>query len=195
MYSQNKEDEIVSSIFGDYTGRLLEIGAFDPDALSNSRMLIDRGWEAVLVEFSPQPTRNLIKFYSSNEKVKVMQAAVTPYESGITQFRISDDGLSSDQPRNIARWNGHAGYFGSLLVPQLPVSVLFRYFGGGFDFISVDTEGTSVDVAIAILRECGERPRVMCVEHDERSNELISVASQYGYMLCHVNAENVIVVR
>ncbi|MEO6633733.1 MAG: hypothetical protein ABIN13_18470 [Mucilaginibacter sp.] len=49
-YSQNNEDEFVLKYFGSFKGTLLEIGANDGADLSNSKLLIENGWHAHLVE-------------------------------------------------------------------------------------------------------------------------------------------------
>ena len=49
-YSQNGEQLIIEKYFGDFKGILLDIGANDGETLSNSRSLIKKGWQAVLVE-------------------------------------------------------------------------------------------------------------------------------------------------
>jgi len=52
-HSQNGEDSIIAACFPpDYKGTLLEIGAWFPEEFSNSKLFIDRGWDATLVEFS-----------------------------------------------------------------------------------------------------------------------------------------------
>lgn len=49
-YSQYNEEILLNNFFGDYVGYLVEIGAADGIANSNSRMLIEKGWKGILVE-------------------------------------------------------------------------------------------------------------------------------------------------
>ena len=194
-YSQYGEDEIIAKLLSPYTGRLLDVGAWYPKTFSNSRLLIEAGWEALLVEFSPKPVRELVEEYRNNPRVKVLQAAVTTGDSGMTQFDVTDDGLSTCTPEIRTKWEAEGGYYGKLWVAQLSLERLLMQFGGGFPFVSFDTEGTSVELAIHYLRDREQRPYVMCVEHDERLVELMSVAQILGYRAAHLNGTNVILSR
>ena len=65
---------------------------------------------------------------------------------------------------------------------------------GGFDFVSIDIEGTSADLFLYALTMIS--PKCWCVEHDGRFRELEEKARrQYGYRLASQNGENCIFVR
>lgn len=199
MYSQYGEDEIIAKLLDERLGegrpgRLLEIGAWDPKELSNSRLLIERGWDAVLVDFSPAPVRALLGEYGRKQNIMVLQAAVTTCDRGMRKFEITDDAVSSSDAAHLEQWKEKGGYFGSLWVPLLPIADLLNQFGGGYDFISVDAEGTSVELAIALF-QAQQFPHVMCVEHDNRTIELQQHAQGYGYAARHTNGTNVILAR
>jgi len=195
-YSQYGEDRVVAELLGDATGRLLEIGAWDPKTFSNSRLLIERGWRAVLVEFSPAPVRALVSEYGSSESVQVLQAAISIGDHGaLREFDLTDDGLSTRDPATLEKWRDRGGYFGKLWVPQISLERLLFQFGGDFAFVSVDTEGTSVDLAVHYLIDLQQLPRVMCVEHDGRAIELMAVAQTRGYRMVHANGTNIIIAR
>lgn len=205
MYSQNGEDERIVALFSERgllikgCGLLLDIGAWGVKDLSNSRLLIEQGWHAVLVEFSPGPVRALVQEYSKpeyNHRVTVVQAAVTPEPNHVLEFQITDDALSTRDPSVIETWRDAGGYFGRLWVQTLPLAALIEQFFGAdnMDFCNIDTEGTSVDLAIALLRM--ERyPEVMCVEHDNRLVQFAEVYEAAGYRQVHVNQTNVIITR
>jgi hypothetical protein len=196
MYSQYGEDEIVAEYFKSEGAprRLLEIGAWDPIKFSNSRMFIERGWEALLCEFSPCPLRNLAVAYASNPRVKVIQGAITVRKSCYCrEYELSDDGLSSMKPDEA--WRETGGFYGKVWVPSIPLETLLLQFGGGHDFVSIDTEGTSVDLAIALLTAHQQTPHVVCVEHDGRVVELMQVVQGRGYKNVWANGTNVILVR
>lgn len=193
-HSQGGEDLIVAKCFPEgFTGNLLEIGAWDPIALSNSRALIEAGWSAVLCEFSPGPVRSLVQAYAGEERVKVVAAAVSVSDDGVQRFQITDDAVSTADKDVLLQWSREGGYFGSLWVPTLPMDRLLSQFFGDrkLDYASIDTEGTSVDLAIALLKT-EHRPNVLCVEHNDRTTELMGVAQALGYAAIHQNAENII---
>lgn len=194
MYSQYGEDDIVAGIVGDHVGRLLEIGAWNPVDKSNSRLLIEKGWQAMLVEFSPRPVRDLVLAYGTCERVQVVQCAIGPADSGLRKFAVTDDAVSTSDAGHFETWKEHGGaYYGSLWVPQVPIADFLRQFGGGFDFVSIDTEGSSIEIALALLGPCEQRPKVLCVEHGNRVIELMQVAQQFGYSSRWVNGTNIII--
>lgn len=197
MYSQNSEDEAVAAQFPDnYRGCLLEIGAWEPRNLSNSRLLIERGWSAVLVEFSPVPLSQLVREYGNNQNVQVVSAAITPCNQHVVEFQITDDALSTNDPEQLRIWAEKGGFYGRLYVPSLTVDALLSQFFGSrqIDFASVDTEGTSCDVAIALIQS-DHRPKVICCEFNNRAVELMEVAQNVGYKMIHMNSENMILCR
>src|SRR4051794_1824092 len=55
-YSQSREDVIIDEILGNKkVGTYLDIGAYDPYELSNTKRFYDRGWHGVNIE--PEPGR------------------------------------------------------------------------------------------------------------------------------------------
>ena len=192
-YSQYGEDLVALGVLGDTPGRLLEIGSWYPLQMSNSRLMIERGWEAVLVEFSPSAVHALVKEYGETPKVKIVQAAIVTADNGVlSRYRISDDALSTSCEESYEKWKEIGGFFGHMWVPNLTLEQLCLQFGAGFDFVSFDAEGTSVDLAMHFMRTFSSLPRVMCIEHDNRVVELTMVAQGFGYRVEHVNGTNII---
>jgi len=149
----------------------------------------------VLVDFCPAAVRALVGEYGNNEKVRVLQAAVSIEDTGLRQFSVSDDAISSDSESFVAKWSQTSGYIGKLWVPLLSLQQLFFQFGGGYDFISIDTEGSSVDLAIHPIRDTQQYPKVLCVEYDGRAMELLQEVQRFGYYITHTNGTNVILVK
>jgi FkbM family methyltransferase len=172
MYSQQHEDDLIGKLLDGVTGKLLDIGAWNPVTFSNSRLLIKRGWKAVLVEPSPGPVRDLAREYYRNENVQVVAAAVSLEATHLLSMDVTDDAVSTSDLQALTKWAEAGGYYGTILVPTVTISELQNQFGS-FQFVSIDAEGTSVDLARAYI-ETGDRPKVMIVEHDNRLVELIS---------------------
>lgn len=191
-YSQFGEDEIVAKIFGDHVGRLMEIGAFHPETFSNSRLLIERGWYGVLIDASPYAIQSLVEFYQPTKHTHplIVSAAVTTGEDRTAFINLTPDGMSSDDPAIIEKWQEKAGYRGFAHVATITLAQISLQFGH-FDFVSFDTEGSSVDLAKQWLDK-KHRPRVFCCEYDERWDELTTHATAAGYKLValtgHTNA-------
>ncbi len=194
-HSQAGEDLIVAKLFpAGFVGNMLEVGAWAPITFSNSRAFIESGWSAVLCEFSPGPVRQLVAAYEGSAAVQVVAAAVTVADEHVQQYRITDDAVSSSDSKVQATWSDAGGYYGDLWVPTLPLDKLLSQFFGDrkLDYASIDTEGSSVDLGIALL-QTEHRPNVLCCEHDGRVAELMAVAQELGYAAVHMNQTNVII--
>ncbi len=176
-----------------FVGCCLEVGAWDPIEKSNSRMFIEAGWSAVLCEFSPGPVQHLVAAYESSANVQVVMAAVTVSDEHVQKYRITNDALSTNDSKVAATWSEKGGYYGDLWVPTLPLDKLLSQFFGDrkLDYASIDTEGSSIPLAIALLKT-EHRPNVLCVEHDGRDEELWAVAQELGYVGVHKNGTNII---
>src|SRR5438876_1079419 len=107
-YSQFGEDLKVAEILGitDKTapGTILEIGAHGPTDMSNSRAFIELGWSAVLVEFTPMPVHALVQAYGYCDRVRVIQAAITPGPEHVKCFEITENAFSTSDSKNAERW-------------------------------------------------------------------------------------------
>lgn len=197
MYSQFGEDDILAEIFGDKKdGRLLDIGAWDPKTFSNSRMLIERGWSALLFEFSPRPLDRLVVEYTSGA-IQIVAAAVG-IQHGMVSMRISEDGLSGYAVPHLKTWAETGGFYGRMWVPMLSLEDIWAQWGGNFDMVSIDTEGTSADLALQYLKAAeagGSQPKAFVIEHDSRQGELIPAAQAAGYVIRGGNGTNIILER
>ncbi len=171
------------------SGRLLEIGAFDPFAMSNSRALIELGWSAVMFEPSPGPLRSLVKEYGNNPRVEVVGCAVTANGGDFLKLRITDDAVTANAANeaHLKKWEGY-GFYGTMTAATFSLARVFDRWGS-FEFVSLDTEGTSVDL-FKWLIYLGQRPRCVVVEHDNRWDEMRKAAEQGGYRLMHDPKEN-----
>lgn len=204
MYSQYHEDDLIIRELADMKqpGRLLDIGAWDPKIFSNSRALIQHGWSAVLVEPSPEPLKNLIKEYSNRADVRVVSGLVVPDETyPLVRMHITDDATSTSNEANYDLWKGTCNFLGDMWAAAIPVSRLIPW--GPYEFVNIDAEGDSVQIAIAYLQQLAKRPgllprvlpRVMCVEYDKQLAEVVEFAGKYGFGVIHMNGTNVILRR
>lgn len=181
--------------WGHKTGRVLEIGAWNPITLSNSRLMIEVGWEAVLVEPSPKPLMDLAREYSGlgdecsayADQVELICAAVTVH-GGWIKLNLTEDALSGESIP--AQWAEKGGFYGSAWFYSITMADLVARVGGNFQLVSIDTEGTSVEVFAAML-ETGMRPRVVILEHDNRLVEMYPMAEAAAYRVSWMNGTNV----
>ena len=193
MYSQNDEERYILEAVKDSSRKhLLDIGAWDPKDKSNSRALIEQGWRAVLIEPSPGPLKSLLAEYGYNPAVQIVAAAVA-MEQLLADFEMSDDAISSDQAKHVALWRQHTKYLGRMKVWTMTPNQIFDIFGA-FDFISIDAEGSSVDILKAVLKS-EMYPACICVEHDDRIVEACQAAAERGYKMTYASGENLVFAR
>ena len=74
-YSQHGEDLEIAALLPD-TGWFLDIGAYRPMELSNTRLLYERGWSGVMFEPSPENMNYLIDEYGYDDRITLVQALV-----------------------------------------------------------------------------------------------------------------------
>lgn len=88
-YSQYGEQEFLLDYFGCKTdGFLVDIGANDGLVLSNTRALVERGWNAVLVEPKASTYGTLCINNDAFPKVKTVWAAITSMDASTTRLYI-----------------------------------------------------------------------------------------------------------
>lgn len=167
MYSQCGEDDVILKIFGEYVGRFLDIGAHDGRYLSNTLALIERGWSGVMVEANPRTFARLLDNHGQNQRLTLINAAVG-LEWKITQFwpATTDDGLSTTEEAQRQRREAEGRFGLPYCVVMAPLWTVSRFVPGPYDFVSIDTEGTSVQLFSCIASQLGGLPQVICVEHD-----------------------------
>jgi FkbM family methyltransferase len=193
-YSQYQEDLIIWNALqkaGIEKGKLLDIGAWHPIDKSNSRLLIEKGWQALLIEPSPWPLHECVSVYGNSSDVVEIVGAAVGINAGLDRMKISDDAVSSTEFDVQDKWKETGGYIGWLHVPVITLQQIFDWFGGPYQFVSIDTEGTSVPLAMELLKT-EALPYCICVEHDNRLAELMQVAEARGYAAIHINGTNVI---
>jgi FkbM family methyltransferase len=198
MYSQSEEEKYIvkaCEMIHAANGKppmFLDIGAFDPKTFSNTRALYELGWGGVMIEPSPGPLRALVKEYSMypmSSRVKVISGAVG-LEPGLREIRVTDDAVSGNEQ---SLWDEAGGFYGELYVAFFTCRQIVEQFGA-FQMVSIDCEGTSVDVLKDLL-EIPMGARCIACEHDNRLVELLTAAQAKGYHPVYTSAENVVLVK
>ena len=194
-YSQNSEEAAILAACPESIGRFLDIGAWNPIDMSNTRALFERGWGGVMIEPSPLPFAKIQAGYADvSHRITVINAAVRIEDVESVEMWITEDAVSTSDETVHHRWRNTAKYDPERMT--VPVITLERIFAehGEFDFVNIDTEGSSVDLCLRLLA-LGHRPRCICVEHDERVVEMLGAANAVGYVCPYANAENLVLVR
>jgi len=177
-YSQSGEQAIIlKALEGVQHGKFLDIGAWHPKTFSNVRALYELGWHGVMVEPSPGPMRDLLKEYGREPRITLIQAACGMNQN-LQRLIVTDDALSTTDAGLAKAWGERGGYFGNVLVPTIPLEAILTALGP-FDFVNIDTEGSSRALLEELLRL--QEPRCICVEHDGQEQQLRRLAKTHGY--------------
>lgn len=199
MYSQNNEDDRILEIVkarGLTTGKFLDIGASNGELFSNTRALVELGWMGVLVEPSIIAFSHLLRKYGGNPQIRLVHAAIGKgWSLSLFWDQPSVEGFATTEPSNRIKWSERGQKFlPDYYIPEIPLSWIFLMFGPSWDVVSIDTEGTSVDI-FRTWPLATFRPLVFIVEHDGQIESCLDHAEIHGYELLERNAENLILVR
>lgn len=199
-YSQNQEDLIVKAYFNGHIGRLLDIGANDGITFSNSRLLIEMGWEADLFEPS-SIAGDLFLLYKDSDRVHVYAKGIaatignkTFYESGAHLKGGSDRALvSTCIAAEMNRWKGVE--FKLRPAEFVDFNGWHQYADSpALDFISIDVEGMEMEILQQInLSEVG--CKCLCIEWNSQphlAKLYTDYCAQFRLKEIHRNAENII---
>jgi FkbM family methyltransferase len=200
-YGQNKEDLVIAEYFQRrqlMKGNLLDIGAADGLTFSNSRLLIEQGWTATLVEPDPRQVSSLVRLYGGNPNVIIDPSAVVATEDVdfVTFSMCSDPFLSSmatgsEYTNHVHKWSSLASFNTTVQVPAAPVS---KYDLEQFDFINLDVESHNLSIFAVIVSRLTPESRVscICVEHDSNIDVMVQALAGLGFTRHCINGENII---
>jgi FkbM family methyltransferase len=194
MYSQNNEEEIILNYFKDSKGTFLDLGAHNGIDLSNTRALVEKGWQGSLVEPHPQIFQNLKENCKNFDGLQLFEFAIG-VENGTFDLNANDTFLSTLKESEIERWNGEYSFY------KIKCKVLnFNKFIElsiikKFDFISIDCEGVDYEILTQInLDEVG--CKMICIETNGiETQKYIDYISNFGFNVVAINAENLIMAR
>lgn len=198
-YSQSQEDLFVLGYFGDYKGMLISIGENDGTTMSNSRLLIENGWQAAL--FEPGGTYSTLdELYKDNPKVHCYNFGIGEknevvdfWESAEHVVGGTDRGLvSTTNFEETKRWPDVK--FTKKQVKLIPFSDVVDY--APVDFISIDAESMDWDILQQIdLNKVG--CKCLCIEYngDDRLKFIFTkYTEKFGMKLALQNGENLLLV-
>jgi len=195
MFSQRNEETYILR-HSNRDGRFLDVGAYDGKTFSNTRALALRGWGGVCLEPSPIPFVSLEKLYKNNDKVKVHRLAVGKSNGKFSFWDSEGDAISSFDESHVKIWKKKANTkWKKILVDTVTVKRMFERFGYDFDFINIDTEGTSVDIFLEFSFLKLKKLKLICIEHDRKCDEVLKKIKPYRFREIFRNGENLILVR
>lgn len=202
-YSQNNEQEIISSFFKGTKGTFLDIGANDGITLSNTYALVLDGWKGTLIEASPKAFERLKATNHLHPHVELYNLAVGSYDGEIVLHESGEllgQGdlalVSSTRQDEVHRWDSLHIPFTDVTVPCVTFKTLLeRIHLKQFDFISMDIEGMELDVLPQMdFNALGTR--LACIEFNGKDKEKYdAIMLPFGFRVIHQNAENLIYAR
>lgn len=187
-YSQNGEQNAIL-LACPRRGRFLDVGAYDAEHCSNTRALWELGWGGVLVEPVPQHAERIRRTYDDDPDVVVMQAAVG-MEAGMAEMRVTRMMMSTLHAETYEKWRERVPYHKRPVRVSVVTLPEVWALHGPFEFVNLDAEGLSVDL-LGILMTIAA-PACVCVEHDDRLDEVAEIAAACGYEILDANAENTV---
>jgi FkbM family methyltransferase len=202
-YSQFGEQQAILKLLTHLgsNGRFLDIGAADGRHYSNSLALAERGWAGVCVEAHPRLFSRLLATHEKRPTIQCVLACIY-HKRGLVEFFLSPESpgeslndfdlLSTTEESNKERWQGVP--FTSMYIPSTTPKVLMKQFPGPFDFVNIDTEGTSVDLYRDLVKRKLEAS-VWCIEHDGRHSEVEAIANESGFETRLLNGINIVIAK
>jgi FkbM family methyltransferase len=196
FYSQNDEQEYIEYYFSNYdNGYFLEIGAFDPKVFSNTRILVEKGWNGVYVEPSPSCAEKFRIEYENNPKIELIEAAIGNFD-GLGNFYDSQgDAISSTDLSHKIRWEqGNNVVYKELEVKFISVETLLKNIKE-VDFLNLDVESTNIEIFNLIPDYFWRRLKMLCIEHDNQYNYIEEKLKIFGFKNILFNGENLILAK
>jgi len=204
--SENEEDLVIYNFFklserSGFVGNLLDIGANDGIALSNSYALIKLGWKADLVEPAPKAFAKLEKLYSGNPNIRLHNFAIGNtngeidfYDVGkldTSNLKLKDNiSLTSSTYEN---WSYHEE---KIKVQCMTFNNFLGKIGNKqWDFITIDTEGLDYDI-FRHINMVKLNCKCLCIEyHEENKDQILELAGARRLHKYYDSGRNLIFVR
>jgi len=187
-YSQGGEDLVLAKLLGNKPkGFFIDVGANDPILLSNTYLFYKMGWRGL--NFEPIPElASKIKIKRPEDIVINMAMSnfvgTTDFYAGKDEFNVNSSLNNSDLPRKSII---------KVKVDKLE-NILDELKIQEIDFISIDTEGTELDVLEGLNLD-KYRPKFILAEYNTSSignDKLSPYLINRGYQPVFINTWNII---
>jgi FkbM family methyltransferase len=175
-----REDELVWQSFDcRREGFFVEVGAHHPTTGSQSFFLEQQGWRGILIEPQPQPCERLRQ---GRPEARVVQAACgPPGHPPEMPFYFAEAPSHSSLARNAIDPTTH--YLKTEMVKVMTLDDVLAQAGNPrVDFVSIDVEGTQLDVLRGFSLE-RHRPALLLLEDHLHNLATHRYLKQHGYRL------------
>jgi len=189
-YSQHSEDVIVAKLLKDIkNGTYVDIGANDPEYISNTRYFYERGWRGINIEPHPEMYQKIV---NNREEDINLNVGIASEEGELTFYKLDKENetAGSTFDKNIAEELSTKGYTISaeIKMPVLNLSnVLDKNLNSRkIDLMSVDTEGFDLEVIKGNDWQ-RFRPTVLIIETTINKDQIIDFMLEKNYKIVYQN--------
>lgn len=186
-YGQFETDKIIEAYFPDQnTGFCIDIGAADGVRGSNTYLFEKKGWHCLCVEANPflasqaEEVRDSVWRFACGRKPS-KEEKFTVYNIGKRKILTSISGLKPDMRLINDNWSIINDVY-DILVEVITLDILLEsYRSKLIDFISIDTEGTEMDVLEGFTFE-NHDVKLFIIENNYDDPELVAYMRNKGYV-------------
>lgn len=189
-YSQRREDLIIDKLLNNKKqGFYVDVGAHDPFRFSNTKRFYDKGWRGINIDPNPSSIK---KFITKRKRDMNLALGIGNKSGPLSFYEFFPTTLSTFSQKEAKQYIKK----GFKLVAESKVTV--RTLGAvlnefcknrQIDFLSVDTEGTDLEV-LQSNNWKNFKPKVICVETKGSFNKINTFFRKHGYQLEHNNGIN-----
>jgi FkbM family methyltransferase len=181
-YSQNREDLILQSFFPDESdGFYVDVGAFDPDLDSVTKLFYLNSWHGINIE--PQPEKYAL-FEKKRKRDINLNVGISDKTSELTLRVYKSGGLSTFSESMKTSYevspDNDTKEYQEVTVPVLPLRKVFSKEGvKKISFLKVDVEGLEYEVLKSNDWQ-KYRPEVLCIEANHIENDWRPMLREVG---------------
>jgi FkbM family methyltransferase len=194
-FSQHSEDLIIAKLLKDVqNGFYVDIGANDPEVISNTRYFYDRGWRGINIEPHPEMYQRILEKRQEDINLNI---GVASEEGELIFYKLDkiNETAGSTFDKNVAEALTKKGYVISAEIKMsvIPLSKVLRSHLNNkkIDFMSVDTEGFDLEV-IKSNDWTTFRPKILIVETNINKDQIIDFVLAQNYKIVYQNLANTI---
>ena len=177
--SQYGEDLVIDKLLKNKkNGVYIDIGANDPNLISNTRRFYQKGWHGVNIEPNSNLFRKIEKFRKKDINLNV---GIGSQKGEINFYEFSADMLSTFNPESAKEFINQ-GYkiIREIKVPIIPLTEVFEKIKQPVDFMSLDVEGFEMEV-LKSNDWTKNRPVLLLVEINKDSGLILDFLKNINY--------------
>ena len=194
-YSQNDEQDYILRYFLSHPpAKFIDIGGFDPKALSNTRCLVEMGWSGVYVEPSPKCMANFVMEYGDNPKIQLVEKAIAMDDGTMEFWESNGDAVSTFDLKHKDKWSSFVK-FDPIQVQTVTMGDFIEEHGEGTKFLSLDVESMNYMLFLQIPPDFWDEIHMCVIEHDGHHAEMTRILQGFGFSKLAQNSENIIMAK